>query len=115
MAQAMSTITTAEVGEVMHVSEQAVRSWCRLGILPATRPAGTRKWLIARADFETWLHDGTGERVAIFLDGSHRSSSSEDQLLADATESLGRMRSTTSRRAKAPSRATKATRKPRSA
>jgi excisionase family DNA binding protein len=116
MANAMPLITTAEVGEILHVSEQAVRTWCRLGILPATRPPGTRKWLIARADFETWLHEGTGERVAVFLDGSNRSSSSEEELLSDANASLDRMRTSGARgRSKASVRATKTRSRPRSA
>lgn len=104
MPETLAFITTGRVSEILGVSEQSVRTWCRLGLIPATRPAGTRKWLIIEHDFRTWLQDGAGQRVSTFLDLAHRSTATEDELLADAEEALRRpSRSTTVQRGRRPS------------
>ena len=90
MPETLAFITTSRVSEILGVSEQSVRTWCRLGLIPATRPAGTRKWLIVEDDFRTWLQGGAGQRVSTFLDPAHRSTVTEDELLADAEEALRR-------------------------
>lgn len=88
MANRISFISTSDVSETLAVSEQTVRTWCRLGVIPATRPSGTRKWLIVEDDFRAWLRDGAGKGVTAFLDPSHRSLSSEGELLRDADATL---------------------------
>jgi excisionase family DNA binding protein len=96
MPTAISLISTADVSSMLGVSDQTVRTWCRLGIIPATRPTGTRKWHIVESDFMNWLQDGAGAQVTAFLDPAHRSTASEAELLEDATAALDRIGSTAS-------------------
>jgi len=51
----MSYLKVGAVAAQLGVSEQAVRLWCRTGVLPAYRPAGTRQWLVDPERFEAWL------------------------------------------------------------
>lgn len=88
MSEDLRFITTARVAETLGVSEQSVRAWCRHGLIPATRPPGTRKWLITEDGFLSWLQSGAGQRATSFLDPAHRSSATETELLADAEEAL---------------------------
>lgn len=88
MVAKLDLVTTADVGEALGVSEQTVRTWCRLGVIPALRPPGTRKWLISAADFDVWLRHGSGAGIAGFLDPSHRSQATETELLADGRSTL---------------------------
>jgi len=55
-AVAVSFLKVGDVAAELSVSEQAVRLWCRTGLLPARRPSGTRQWLIDRDDLEQWLN-----------------------------------------------------------
>ena len=51
----MSYLKVGAVAARLGVSEQAVRLWCRTGVLPAYRPEGTRQWLVDPERFEAWL------------------------------------------------------------
>lgn len=90
MDESLALITTARISETLGVSKQSVRTWCRLGLLPATRPRGTRTWRITEEDFQAWLQSDAGRHVTDFLDDSHRSTASEAELLADAADALAR-------------------------
>lgn len=64
-----------KVGDVaaeLRVSEQAVRLWCRTGVLPAIRPAGTKKWLIDPEKFDAWLNNAPVRSVVESLTADYR-------------------------------------------
>ncbi|MHB1447342.1 MAG: helix-turn-helix domain-containing protein [Acidimicrobiales bacterium] len=64
-----------KVGDVaaeLRVSEQAVRLWCRTGVLPAMRPAGTKKWLIDPEQFDAWLHNAPVKSAVESLTADYR-------------------------------------------
>jgi len=86
---AVQFASTREVAEALGVSEQTVRTWCRVGVIPAVRPEGTRKWRILKDEFDSWLEAGAGHRLTSFLDPAHRSLASDLELMADATEVIG--------------------------
>jgi excisionase family DNA binding protein len=57
-------LSTAEVAAGLRVTEQTVRTWCRLGVVPAIRPLGTHKWQVPRDGFSNWLHHAGGDVAA---------------------------------------------------
>jgi excisionase family DNA binding protein len=72
-----------KVGDVaaeLRVTEQAVRLWCRTGVLPALRPAGTKKWLIDPEQFEAWLTNSPVRSVVESLNADYRDSRSDEEL-----------------------------------
>lgn len=66
------------------VSEQAVRLWCRKGVLPAYRPAGTRQWLVDSERFEAWLHSRQTGEVLDSLHAPYRDERPDEELLAES-------------------------------
>ena len=80
----MSFLKVGEVATRLGVSEQAVRLWCRTGVLPAYRPAGTRQWLIEPEQFEAWLRSPATEDVLDSLRAAHRDERSDEELLAES-------------------------------
>lgn len=85
-----AVLSVAAVARYLNLSEQTIRGWCRAGLLPARRPPGTRKWLIDRDAFTTWLHDG-GDQVRAFMAAGPREERSDEAVLAtDDTVGKGR-------------------------
>ena len=75
-------LTVAAVAAHLGLSKQTVRSWCRAGIIPTRRPAGTKKWLIPRDQFNRWLAD-CGGLVRDFATGTPRDTRPDEELLTD--------------------------------
>jgi len=48
-----ATYTSAEMAEILGISEQIVRKHLREGIMPGRRIGGI--WLVHRATFDTWV------------------------------------------------------------
>lgn len=84
----MSMLKVPEVARRLGISEQGVRLWCRTGLLPAYRPAGTRQWLIDPEEFETWLRQPKIVDTLEWLHNPNRYEGSEDELV----EELARLR-----------------------
>lgn len=80
----MSFLKVADVANRLGVSEQAVRLWCRTGVLPADRPARTRQWLIDPERFEAWLHSRSTEEVLDSLRAPHRDVRLDEEVLAES-------------------------------
>ena len=80
----MSYLKVGVVAARLGVSEQAVRLWCRTGVLPAYRPAGTRQWLVDPERFEAWLRTPATEEVLDSLGAPHRDDRPAHELLADS-------------------------------
>lgn len=55
-------LTVAQVAELMHLSEQTVRSACRRGELPAVHVG--RRWLISAEKLRRFLEGETNNNVA---------------------------------------------------
>lgn len=68
------------------VTEQAVRFWCRTGVLPAYRPVGTKKWLIDPDEFDAWLKKRPVADVVESLHASYRSKETDAELAAGMAE-----------------------------
>jgi excisionase family DNA binding protein len=75
-----------EVAAVLGVSPQAVRLWCRIGELPASRAEGTRHWRIDPSEFEAWAQRRPVVDVVHFLNAPYRSELPDEQLVAEALE-----------------------------
>lgn len=80
----MSYLKVGAVAAQLGVSEQAVRLWCRTGVLPAYRPAGTRQWLVDPERFEAWLQTRATEEVLDSLRAPYRDDRPDHELLADS-------------------------------
>jgi excisionase family DNA binding protein len=80
----MSYLKVSAVAAQLGVSEQAVRLWCRTGVLPADRPAGTRQWLVDPERFEAWLRSHATEEVLDSLHAPYRDGRPDHELLADS-------------------------------
>lgn len=80
----MGFLKVGDVAGRLGVSEQAVRLWCRTGVLPAYRPAGTRQWLIDPERLEAWLQRRSTEEVLDSLHGYYRDDRQEDELLKES-------------------------------
>jgi hypothetical protein len=65
-------LKAGDVAAELRVSEQAVRVWCRKGILPAIRPQGTRQWLIDPQEYRAWLHRAPVQHVVESLQADYR-------------------------------------------
>ena len=63
----MSFLKVGDVAAQLNVSEQAVRLWCRTGVLAARRPSGTRQWLIDPDDFHSWLDSATVQETVDYV------------------------------------------------
>jgi len=85
----MGYLKVGAVAARLGVSEQAVRLWCRTGVLPAYRPAGTRQWLVDPERFEAWLQTRATEEVLDSLGAPYRDDRPDHELLADSV-ALGR-------------------------
>jgi len=75
-----------KVGDVaaqLQVTEQAVRMWCRRGLLPAVRPAGTKKWLIDPEQLDAWLTNSPVRAVVDSLSADYRDPRSDEELAAE--------------------------------
>lgn len=48
-------ITTTEVAERLEVHQRTVYNWITRGLIKATKPTGSKKWLILRTDFEKFI------------------------------------------------------------
>lgn len=48
----LTNLTVEQVAKELRVSNATVWSMCKKGVLPAFKLPGSRKWLIARKDFE---------------------------------------------------------------
>jgi len=81
--QSAALISIGDISRALGVSEQTVRTWCRLGVIPAVRPSGTRKWLVLEEDFNQWVADGGGQRLLAQM-RSPRSTATDAELLEDA-------------------------------
>lgn len=73
-----------DAAAVLGVSEQAVRLWCRTGVLPAYRPAGTKQWLIDPEEFDAWLKKRPVRDVLDSLHEEYRSDLTDQDLVAEA-------------------------------
>lgn len=82
---ATNFMKVGDAAAMLGVSEQAVRLWCRTGVLPAFRPAGTKKWLIDQDEFEAWLKKRPVQDVVESLNAPYRSALPDHELVADAT------------------------------
>jgi len=76
-----------DAAAVLGVSEQAVRLWCRTGVLPAYRPAGTKKWLIDPEEFDAWVKKRPVIEVVDSLRADYRSAAPDHELVAETVES----------------------------
>ena len=84
----MNYLKVGDVAAELGVSEQAVRLWCRQGILPARRPAGTRKWLISPADLDAWVKQEPVQTVLDSLHAPYRDHRPDQVIVAESTETL---------------------------
>lgn len=51
--------TTAEVANIVKVTEWTVREWCKAGTIPAIKPG--RSWRIKEQDLKEFLNERHGE------------------------------------------------------
>jgi excisionase family DNA binding protein len=77
-----------DVAAMLRVSEQAVRVWCRTGVLPAYRPVGTKKWLIDPDEFNTWLEKRPVRNVLDSLQADYRSDEPDHKLVEKSDQAL---------------------------
>ena len=86
---ATNYMKVGDAAAVLGVSEQAVRLWCRTGVLPAYRPVGTKKWLIDPEEFDAWLKKRPVRDVLDSLYEGYRSELSDQDLVAEAEARAG--------------------------
>ena len=82
----MSFMKVGDVAAQLGVSEQAVRLWCRTGVLPASRPAGTRQWLVDPERFQVWLNARGTEEVLESLHAPYRDDRPDHELLRESVQ-----------------------------
>ena len=75
----MSFLKVGDVAAELNVSAQAVRLWCRTGVLPSRRPSGTRQWLIDRDELAAWLDQGPVREAFDFLHAPYRDDATEEE------------------------------------
>jgi excisionase family DNA binding protein len=80
---ATSYMKVGDAAAILGVSEQAVRLWCRTGVLPAYRPTGTKKWLIDPDEFNAWLNKRPVRDVVDSLSAEYRSDRPDHELVAE--------------------------------
>lgn len=83
----MPYVKTGDVAARLGVSEQAVRLWCRTGVLPARRPPGTRQWLIDEDEFHQWIATEAVTETVDALNAPYRERRSDEELAAEFHES----------------------------
>lgn len=76
-------LTVKEVADRLGVSEQAVRLWCRTGVLPASQPTG-RQWRIDPELLEAWLRRCSVGEVLESLHANYRTDHPEHDLLDES-------------------------------
>ena len=76
----MSFLKVGDVAAELNVSEQAVRLWCRTGVLAARRPSGTRQWLIDPDDFHRWLDSPAVRETVDYVRFSEQHGAPDDLL-----------------------------------
>lgn len=81
---AVNFIKVGDAAAMLGVSEQAVRLWCRTGVLPAYRPSGTKKWLIDPDEFAAWCKRRPVVAVLESLHADYRSVLPDHQLANEA-------------------------------
>jgi excisionase family DNA binding protein len=55
-------LSTSQAAAVANVAAKTVANWIRSGKLPATRPAGTKQYLVTQADLEKFLAAGSPQK-----------------------------------------------------
>jgi excisionase family DNA binding protein len=80
----VSFLKVGDVADRLGVSEQAVRLWCRTGVLAAYRPSGTRQWLIDPDHLESWLRRRDVGEVLTSLDAPYRDDRPEHELAEES-------------------------------
>lgn len=79
----MNFMKVGDAAATLGVSEQAVRLWCRTGVLPAYRPAGTKKWLIDPDEFDVWIKRRPVAEVVESLHAPYRSGRDDADLVEE--------------------------------